>query len=175
MTLLDHLRRVGDRNQAAAVSYWVGRFSNLMGYTNQATRHLSDALAIAVTPTPCPYYEVPTRAELALTGDASQVPRLRHLADTLPLRGLEDTACLLAAEARHARPEDAEERYARALEVADRYCLVMDRVEVLTRRSFHRLRHGDVAGRHADVEQARELCQTIGLTGTWELTMQAST
>ena len=64
LTLLDHLRRVGDRNQAAAVSYWVGRFSNLMGYTNQATRHLSDALAIAVTPTPCPYYEVPTRAEL---------------------------------------------------------------------------------------------------------------
>ncbi len=89
LALLDHLRRVGDRNQTAAVSYWIGRFSNLMGYTNQATRHLSDALAIAVTPTPCPYYEVPARAELALTGDASHVPRLRHLADTLPLRGLE--------------------------------------------------------------------------------------
>jgi predicted ATPase len=173
LMLLEHLRRVGDRNQGAAVSYWMGRFSNLMGYTDLATGHLLDALETAVLLTPCPYYEVPARAELALMGDASHLPRVRQLADTLQLRGLETRVCL--AEARHADPEDAEERFARALEVADRYCLVMDRVEVLTRRSFHRLRRGDLAGRHADLEQARGLCRAIGLAGAWEFAMEPST
>lgn len=171
-TLLEHLRRVGDRNQGAAVSYWIGRFSNLMGYTGQATRHLMDALEASLTPTPCPYYEVPTRAELALAGDASHLPRLRQLADTRPLRGLE--ARIFLAEARHASGDEADQQYARALRVADRYCLVIDRVEVLTRRSFHRLRRGDLAGRQSDLEQARELCRSIGLAGSWEFAMEPS-
>jgi predicted ATPase/class 3 adenylate cyclase len=171
-TLIEHLRRVGDRNQGTAVSYWLGRLSNLMGYTTQARSRLVDALDGAVSPTACPYYEVPTRAELALAGDSSHLPRLRDLADALPLRGLETRVCL--AEARHAEPDRAEERYARALEVADRYCLVMDRVETLTRRSFHRLHKGDTSGRNADLEQARELCHAIGLAGTWELAMNGA-
>ena len=171
LVLLDHLRQVGDRNQAAAVSYWIGRFSNTLGFKGHATEHLSRALTTAMEPSPCPYYEVPVRAELALAGDESQLPRLRHLADTLPLRGLETRVRL--AEARHNRADEAEASFARALEVADRYCLVMDRVEVLTRRSFHRLRRGDGAGRRSDVEEARELCRSVGLAGTWEFAMEA--
>jgi predicted ATPase/class 3 adenylate cyclase len=170
--LIERLHRAGDRNQGGAVSYWIGRFSNTLGYTDQAVRHLLAALEPAIEPSPCPYYEVPVRAELALAGDASQLPRLRQLADTVPLRGLETRVRL--AEARHSRDAEAEQSYDRALAVADRYALVMDRVEVLTRRSFHRLRRGDLVGREADVAEALRLCREVGLAGRWEFAMEPS-
>jgi predicted ATPase/class 3 adenylate cyclase len=169
-SLLDRLRRVGDHNEYAAVSYWAGRFSNTLGHRDLASTHLAEALQIATRPPSCPYYEVPVRAELALAGDGSQLRRLRELADTVPLRGLEARVSLAEA-VRDASPA-AETSFLRALEVANRHVLMMDRVEILIRRSIHRGELGDAAGREADVEEARMLLREMGLAHHWEFAME---
>jgi predicted ATPase/class 3 adenylate cyclase/tetratricopeptide (TPR) repeat protein len=168
--LLDRLRRAGDHNEYAAVSYWAGRFSNILGHRDLASTHLAEALEIATRPPCCPYYEVPVRAELALAGDDSQLPRLRELADTGPIRGLE--ARIHLAEGVRGATDAAEPRFLRALEVANKYALVIDRVEILIRRSIHRASLGDIAGRDVDVDEARTLSRRIGLAQHWEFAVE---
>ncbi len=169
-SLLDRLHRVGDHNEYAAVSYWAGRFSNILGHRNLASTHLAEALEIATRSGSCPYYEVPVRAELALAGDGSQLRRLRELANTVPLRGLE--ARVRLAEAVRGASAAAETSFRGALEVANRHVLMMDRVEILIRRSIHREELGEAAGREADVEEARTLVREMGLAHQWEFAIE---
>jgi tetratricopeptide (TPR) repeat protein len=169
-SLLDRLHRGGDHNEYAAVSYWAGRFSNILGHRDLASTHLAEALEIATRSGSCPYYEVPVRAELALAGDGSQLRRLRELAETVPLRGLE--ARVRLAEAVRGASAAAETSFRGALEVANRHVLMMDRVEILIRRSIHREELGEAAGREADVEEARKLVREMGLAHQWEFAME---